>query len=195
MTKKNIFDSLHMHYLSVIYALLTLFYLYLSINSYNLLYLLIYKLPITINTYFMMKGLHIFNLIILIIIYNGGIYGYIKGDVAQRGIDGDTVERVFRIADQIGRYSQSVPNMFRVVKKNLESLEREVKIKALLPSSSRIEAFRMICKPFNRFLTRSPKDYFIHNPPRGTAYNVQLNNAKEVVREIYRQIQRLWLDG
>ncbi|EAN34009.1 hypothetical protein TpMuguga_01g00771 [Theileria parva strain Muguga] len=142
-----------------------------------------------------MRKLHILNLIILIIIGNSGIQGYYKGEGVQRGIDQNTLERVFRIADEIGEYAQSVPHIFKIVRKNLESLEREVKIKALLPSSSRIEAFRLICEPFNRFLTESPRDYFIHNPPRGTAYNVQLNNAKEAVREVYRRIQRLWLDG
>ncbi|UKJ88176.2 hypothetical protein MACJ_000619 [Theileria orientalis] len=142
-----------------------------------------------------LRKMHIAQIILCLLVFRSRVEGYVNKDLSKRGLDQNTIDQVFRIVEQIGDYSDTVPNLFRVVKKNLEDLEREIKLKALLPAKDKLEAFRAISEPINRFLRQSPKEYYIHNPPRGTAYKVQLNIAKEVVKNVYSELQRLWLSS
>ncbi|UKK00581.2 hypothetical protein MACK_000655 [Theileria orientalis] len=142
-----------------------------------------------------LRKMHIAQIILCLLVFRSRVEGYVNKDLTKRGLDQHTIDQVFRIVEQIGDYSETVPNLFRVVKKSLEDLEREIKLKTLLPAKDKLEAFRAISEPINRFLRQSPKEYYIHNPPRGTAYKVQLNIAKEVVRNVYSDLQRLWLSS
>ncbi|BAM39263.1 conserved hypothetical protein [Theileria orientalis strain Shintoku] len=167
----------------------------LNISTLRVYTHLCYTYFINMTTGSSLRKMHIAQIILCILVFKSTVEGYVNEDLVKKGLDQNTINQVFRIVEQIGDYSETVPNLFRVVRKNLEDLEREIKVKTLLPAKDKLEAFRAISEPINRFLRQSPKEYYIHNPPRGTAYKVQLNIAKEVVRNVYRELQTLWLSN
>ncbi|EKX73810.1 signal peptide containing protein [Theileria equi strain WA] len=127
-----------------------------------------------------------------IILFNLFLFKTACGDRGS-ALSPEIIKEIFSIAEDIGEYSESVPDMFGVVKKSLHDLEREIKIRALLPAETQMEAFRMISAPINEFLKQEPRNFFVHSPPRGVAYNLQIKEARDAVRVVYSKLQKLWL--